>query len=52
MSITAEDWSEYEEYLMDLSPEELRIEMEWLKSVGEAKKRGSVVSHIENYTIQ
>lgn len=47
--ITAEEWQEYEEYLMELSPEELRIEMDWLKSVGEAKKRGSTVVPNESF---
>jgi hypothetical protein len=52
MSITSEEWQEYEDYLMDLTDEELRIELKWLESVGEAKKRGSSVSCIENFTIQ
>lgn len=47
--ITTEEWQEYEDYLMELSPEELKIEMEWLKSVGEAKKRGSTVVNNESY---
>jgi len=52
MSITSEQWREYEEYLDTLTEEELAIELEWLRSVGIAKQRGSVVSCIENYTIQ
>ena len=47
--ISAEEWQEYEEYLDGLTSEELRIEMEWLKSVGEAKKRGSTVVYLESY---
>lgn len=52
MSITAEDWQEYEEYLMNLTDEELRIELKWLDSVGKAKSRGSVVTSVENNTLQ
>ena len=52
MSITADEWQEYEDYLMDLTDEELRIELKWLDSVGKAKMRGSVVTSVENYTIQ
>jgi hypothetical protein len=52
MSITNEDWAEYEEYLETLSESELEIEVEWLKSVGIAKQRGSVVTTIEVSTIQ
>jgi hypothetical protein len=50
--ISTEEWKEYEDYLMDLTTEELKIELNWLKSVGQAKERGSVVSCIENYTVQ
>lgn len=52
MSVTTQEWEEYHEYLADLTDEELKIELEWLESVGKAKKRGSVVSSVENYTIQ
>jgi hypothetical protein len=52
MSITTEEWQEYADYLDTLSDGELQIEMEWLKSIGEAKKRGSLVSFIEYNTIQ
>lgn len=50
--ITNEEWLEYEDYLADLTEDELKIELNWLQSVGEAKNRGSVVSCIENYTVQ
>jgi hypothetical protein len=50
--ITSEEWDEYRDYLADLTQEELEVELKWLDSVGQAKKRGSVVSCIENYTIQ
>jgi hypothetical protein len=52
MMITKEEWEEYSEYLDSLSNEELKIELEWLKSVGKAKQRGSLISFIENDTIQ
>ena len=50
--ITSEEWDDYRDYLSDLTQEELEVELKWLESVGQAKKRGSVVSCIENYTIQ
>jgi hypothetical protein len=52
MSITAEEWQEYSEYLDSLNDEELHIELEWLKSVGKAKQRGSFMSIDENFTLQ
>lgn len=52
MSITSEEWLEYADYLETLTENELKTEMEWLVSIGEAKKRGSVVSFIENNTLQ
>ena len=52
MSITLEEWEEYSEYLDSLNDEEFEIEMEWLKSVGKAKQRGSVVTSVENFTLQ
>lgn len=50
--ITNEEWEDYEDYLAELTDEELKIELQWLESVGKAKKRGSVVSSVENFTIQ
>jgi hypothetical protein len=52
MSITSEEWKEYSEYLDDLTDEEFNIELQWLESVGKAKQRGSVVSSVDNFTIQ
>ena len=52
MSINTQEWSEYNEYLAELTDEELKIELQWLESVGKAKQRGSVVSCIENDTLQ
>jgi len=50
--ITEDEWKEFNEYLAELTDDELKIELEWLESVGQAKKRGSVVSFIENNTLQ
>ena len=52
MSITKDEWAEYEEYLETLSESELEVELEWLKSVGIAKQRGSVVTTITVNTLQ
>ena len=52
MSITLEEWEEYSEYLDNLTDEEFEIELNWLESVGKAKKRGSVVTSVENFTLQ
>jgi hypothetical protein len=52
MSLKKDEWEEYRKYLEELTPEELEIEKSWLKSVGEAKKRGSSLSLQENNTIQ
>ena len=52
MSITNEECEDYEEYLTTLTEEELEIELEWLKSVGIAKKRGSVVTSVQSDTLQ
>lgn len=41
--ITNEEWQEYQEYLDELTDEEFKIEIQWLQSIGEAKKRGSTV---------
>ena len=50
--ITAEEWREYEEYLDTLTEAELKIEIEWLKSVGIAKERGSTVTSAQTDTLQ
>ena len=52
MSVTNEEWQEYSEYLDTLTDSELKIELEWLKSVGKAKQRGSFMSIEENFTVQ
>jgi len=50
--ITEEEWEEYEDYLMELTDEELLIELKWLDTVGKAKKRGSTMSSVDNFTLQ
>jgi hypothetical protein len=50
--ITQEEWEDYQDYLMELTDEELLIELKWLETVGKAKKRGSTVASVENFTIQ
>ena len=50
--VTKDEWEEYEEYLQTLNGEELEIELEWLKSVGIAKQRGSTVTSMQTDTIQ
>ena len=50
--ITQDEWQEYADYLDELTDEEFQIELKWLESIGKAKQRGSIVSSVENYTIQ
>jgi hypothetical protein len=50
--ITRDEWEDYEEYLQTLSEEELQIELEWLRSVGIAKQRGSTVTSTQTDTLQ
>jgi hypothetical protein len=52
MTISNEEWEDYEEYLETLSQSELEIELEWLKSVGIAKQRGSIVAFTQTDTLQ
>jgi hypothetical protein len=52
MSITNEEWEEYSEYLDSLTDEEFNIEMDWLKTIGKAKQRGSFMTINENFTLQ
>lgn len=47
--ITSEEWQEYEEYLAELTDEELKIELKWLESIGKAKRRGSTVVAVEQF---
>jgi hypothetical protein len=52
MSLSDEQWREYETYLKALTEEELEIELQWLKSVGIAKERGSTVTSAQTDTLQ
>mgnify|MGYP003650507121 CR=1 FL=1 len=50
--VTNEEWEEYQAYLAELTEEELEIELQWLKSVGVAKQRGSTVAFTQTDTLQ
>ena len=50
--ISNEQWQEYEDYLQSLTVEEIQIELQWLKSVGIAKQRGSTVAFTQTDTLQ
>jgi glycerol kinase len=50
--VTNEEWEEYQAYLAELTEEELEIELQWLKSVGIAKQRGSTVAFTQTDTLQ
>ena len=50
--ISEEQWREYEDYLQSLTVEEIQIELQWLKSVGIAKQRGSTVAFTQTDTLQ
>ena len=47
--LSVEELEEYEEYLAELTSEELKIELQWLQSIGEAKQRGSTVVQNNSY---
>ena len=47
--LSLEEIEEYEDYLAELTSEELKIELQWLQSIGEAKKRGSTVVPNNSY---
>lgn len=47
--ISQEEWEDYEDYLQELTQEELKVELQWLSSIGEAKKRGSFIVPNESY---
>ena len=50
--VSDEHWKEYEEYLQTLNEEELEVELQWLRSVGIAKQRGSTVTSTQTDTLQ
>ena len=47
--LTVEEWEEYQEYLNELTDDEFEIELQWLQSIGEAKRRGSTVVQNNSY---
>ncbi len=47
--LSREEMLDYEEYLAELTEEELKIELQWLESIGQAKKRGSTIVQNDSY---
>lgn len=47
--LSKEEMLDYEEYLAELTEDELKIELQWLESIGQAKKRGSTVVQNNSY---
>jgi hypothetical protein len=50
--ISNEEWQEYQAYLSELTDEELKIELQWLETLGKAKKRGSTIASVQPDTLQ
>lgn len=50
--ISNEEWQEYQAYLSELTDEELKIELQWLETLGKAKKRGSTIASFQPDTLQ
>ena len=50
--LSNEEWQDYKEYLQELTETELKIELEWLETLGIAKKRGSTISSVQTDTLQ
>jgi hypothetical protein len=50
--LSTEEWQEYEDYLSELTEDELKIELQWLDTLGKAKKRGSTIASIQPDTLQ
>jgi hypothetical protein len=47
-----QQWEEYQVYLRSLSAEELKIELQWLETLGKAKKNGATISSMQTDTLQ
>jgi hypothetical protein len=47
-----QQWEEYQVYLRSLSAEELKIELQWLETMGKAKKNGATISSMQTDTLQ
>lgn len=47
--LSREEMLDYEEYLAELTEEELKIELQWLESIGQAKKRGATIVQNNSY---
>jgi hypothetical protein len=47
--ISEEEWEDYNQYLAELTDDELKIELQWLETIGKAKKRGSTIVQNQSY---
>ena len=47
--ISKEEWEEYNDYLAELTDDELKVELEWLETIGKAKRRGSTIVQNQSY---
>ena len=47
--ISSEEWEEYNNYLAELTDDELKVELEWLETIGRAKRRGSTIVQNQSY---
>ena len=50
--LSESEWQEYQAYLVQLSAEELKIELQWLETMGKAKKNGATISSMQTDTLQ
>ena len=50
--LTENEWQEYQVYLRSLNAEELKIELQWLETMGKAKKNGATISSMQINTLQ
>lgn len=49
--LSESEWQEYQAYLVQLSAEELKIELQWLDTLGEAKRNGSTIASVQTDTL-
>ena len=47
--ISSKEWEEYNDYLAELTDDELKVELEWLETIGRAKRRGSTIVQNQSY---
>lgn len=46
---TDDDWYDFEEYLQSLPPQDLKNELQWLETIGNAKQSGKNLVCIEQF---